>query len=84
MNRPAVQPTPTSWPRARNSWSGCAKSWLLSPARQAEAFWLASIDGHDCAEVARRLGTSPGSARVLVHRARTALAAALAPTRSDP
>ncbi len=54
------------------------------PPRQAEAFWLSAIDGHDCNEVARLLGTSPGSARVLIHRARSALAAALAPSRSDP
>ena len=54
------------------------------PARQAEAFWLTAIEGWSAPEAAAQLGTSPGATRVLIHRARTSLAAALAPTRSEP
>ena len=54
------------------------------PARQAEAFWLTAIEGWSAPEAAAQLGTSPGATRVLIHRARAALAAALAPTRSEP
>lgn len=54
------------------------------PARQAEAFWLCAVDGHSATDAAAQLGTTPGAVRVLVHRARAALALALTPTRSEP
>jgi RNA polymerase sigma-70 factor (ECF subfamily) len=55
------------------------------PDRQAEVFWLSSVEGLSHDRIAAHLKTSPGAVRVLLHRARAALSLALAdqaPTRS--
>ncbi len=44
------------------------------PPRQREALWLATVEGLAYAEVARVLGASVAAVKVLVHRARVALA----------
>ncbi len=48
----------------------------LSP-RQRALLWLAHVEGFDHHELGRALGLSPGSARVLLHRARTRMTATL-------
>jgi RNA polymerase sigma-70 factor (ECF subfamily) len=50
------------------------------PERQAEVFWLSCVEGLSHDRIAAQLGTTPGAVRVLVHRARAGLAAALNPT----
>jgi len=47
------------------------------PPRQAQALWLAAVDGLSYAEIAGALDTSEGSVKVLVHRARAKLARTL-------
>jgi RNA polymerase sigma factor (sigma-70 family) len=56
------------------------------PDRQAEVFWLSCVEGLSHDQIAAHLKTSPGAVRVLLHRARTALAAELDPfpVRADP
>jgi RNA polymerase sigma-70 factor (ECF subfamily) len=49
------------------------------PARQAEVFWLSCVEGLSHDQIATHLKTSPGAVRVLLHRARAALAAELDP-----
>jgi RNA polymerase sigma factor (sigma-70 family) len=49
------------------------------PARQAEVFWLGGVEEMPHAEIAALMGISPGEVRVLLHRARARLRAALAP-----
>lgn len=44
----------------------------LNP-RHAEVIQLVELDGHEPAEAARRLGTTPNNVRVRLHRARAAL-----------
>lgn len=43
------------------------------PDRQAEVFWLSSVEGLTHDQIAAHLKTSPGAVRVLLHRARAAL-----------
>jgi RNA polymerase sigma-70 factor (ECF subfamily) len=47
------------------------------PARQREVFLLRDVEGWDAAEVAEALELSPGNERVLLHRARAKVRAAL-------
>jgi RNA polymerase sigma-70 factor (ECF subfamily) len=47
------------------------------PERQRAALWLAAVEGQSYADVAAALDTSETAVKALVHRARTALAAAL-------
>lgn len=49
------------------------------PDRQAEVFWLSCVDGLPHAEIAAQLRVSSGAVRAILHRARTALSAALNP-----
>ncbi|HJW43935.1 MAG TPA: RNA polymerase sigma factor [Geothrix sp.] len=49
----------------------------LSP-RQRSLLWLCHVEGLDHVGAARALGLSPGSVRVLLHRARTRMADTLA------
>jgi len=53
------------------------------PERQRAALLLAAVDGLAYAEIAEALGTTTRSVKSLVHRARTALARALAPDRAE-
>ncbi|TMA22858.1 MAG: sigma-70 family RNA polymerase sigma factor [Deltaproteobacteria bacterium] len=48
------------------------------PERQRAALWLAAVEGQSYAEVAAAIGTSEKAVKALVHRARAALAEALA------
>jgi RNA polymerase sigma-70 factor (ECF subfamily) len=48
------------------------------PERQRAALWLAAVEGQSYAEVAAALATSEVAVKALVHRARSALADALA------
>ncbi len=48
------------------------------PPRQAEVFWLGGVEGLRHDRIAAQLGTSPGAVRMLLSRARAALAATLA------
>lgn len=48
------------------------------PDRQRAALWLAAVEGQSYAEVAAALSTSEKAVKALVHRARAALAEALA------
>jgi RNA polymerase sigma-70 factor (ECF subfamily) len=48
------------------------------PERQRAALWLAAVEGQSYAEVAAALDTSEKAVKALVHRARAALAEALA------
>jgi RNA polymerase sigma-70 factor (ECF subfamily) len=48
------------------------------PERQRAALWLAAVEGQSYAEVAAALSTSQVAVKALVHRARSALADALA------
>jgi RNA polymerase sigma-70 factor (ECF subfamily) len=48
------------------------------PERQRAALWLAAVEGQSYAEVAAALDTSEKAVKALVHRARAALADALA------
>ncbi len=48
------------------------------PERQRAALWLAAVEGQSYAEVADALATSEVAVKALVHRARVALAEALA------
>jgi RNA polymerase sigma-70 factor, ECF subfamily len=50
------------------------------PERQRAALWLAAVEGQSYAEVAAALETSEKAVKALVHRARAALAEALAAT----
>ncbi len=50
------------------------------PERQRAALWLAAVEGQSYAEVAAALATSEKAVKALVHRARAALAEALAAT----
>lgn len=47
------------------------------PDKQAEVFWLNCIEGFSVEEVSQLVAITPNETRVLVHRARTSLAAAL-------
>ena len=47
------------------------------PERQAEVFWLSCIDGFSHQQIAQQLNVTPGTVRMLLHRARGALKAAL-------
>jgi RNA polymerase sigma-70 factor (ECF subfamily) len=47
------------------------------PARQAAVFWLSSVEGLSHTEISRQLGITGGLVRVLLHRARARLRAAL-------
>ena len=47
------------------------------PGRQADVFWLSCVEGLSHDRIAAALRTTPGAVRVLLHRAKTALAAAL-------
>ena len=56
------------------------------PERQAEAFWLHSIEHLSNAEVAEQMETEPETVAVLVHRAKTRLRELLSdlnPSRVD-
>ena len=50
------------------------------PERQRAALWLAAVEGQSYAEVAEALATSEKAVKALVHRARAAVAEALAAT----
>jgi len=52
------------------------------PRRQAEAFWLRAVERLSHEEIAAELGIGSENARVLVHRARKALLAALTPKKT--
>lgn len=57
------------------------------PDRQAEVFWLSCVEGMPHDRIAAHLKTSPGAVRVLLYRARAALAAAspdFFPQRANP
>jgi RNA polymerase sigma factor (sigma-70 family) len=47
------------------------------PEQYAEVFWLCCVESLSHEQVSRRLDITPGAARVLLHRARTRLRAAL-------
>jgi RNA polymerase sigma factor (sigma-70 family) len=47
------------------------------PEKQAEVFWLSCLEGLSHQQIAERMQISSGEARVLLHRARTRLGAAL-------
>ena len=49
------------------------------PAKQAEVFWLSCVEGMPHREISDQLGITVGQVRVLLHRARTRLRAALEP-----
>jgi RNA polymerase sigma-70 factor (ECF subfamily) len=53
------------------------------PERQAEVFWLSSVEGLSHDQIASQLRTTPGAVRVLLHRARAALAVTLKHTASE-
>jgi RNA polymerase sigma-70 factor (ECF subfamily) len=50
------------------------------PERQRAALWLSAVEGQSYAEVAEALATSEKAVKALVHRARAAVAEALAET----
>jgi RNA polymerase sigma-70 factor (ECF subfamily) len=85
---PAGGPGPAEQAAAGELMDRVRRALAGLPARQAEAFWLCCVEGLSNDQTAAHLGVSPGAARVLVHRARAALAAALAPApvteRSKP
>ena len=53
------------------------------PERQRAALWLAAVEGQSYAEVALALETSETAVKALVHRARSALAQALAGSQAE-
>jgi RNA polymerase sigma-70 factor (ECF subfamily) len=53
------------------------------PERQRTVLVLRDVEGRPAAEVCALLGVSAGNQRVLLHRARTAVRATLAPHRDD-
>lgn len=58
------------------------------PGRQAEVFWLGCVEGLRHEQIAAQLRTTPGAVRMLLSRARSALAESLngsnLPLRSEP
>lgn len=57
------------------------------PDRQAEVLWMSCVEGFAHDRIAELLRITPGAVRVLLHRARTGLAAGLAtatPERTNP
>lgn len=54
------------------------------PRKQAEVFWLVGVEGMTHREVGEQLRISAGGVRVLLHRARARLRAALGPPPTDP
>ena len=54
----------------------------LSP-RERSLLWLAHVEGFSHQEIGARLGTQPGSVRVLLHRARRRLAKVLGLAAGD-
>lgn len=54
------------------------------PAKQAEVFWLSCVEDLSHAEIAGQLRISAGEVRVLLHRARVRLRAALESRLPDP
>lgn len=48
------------------------------PERQRSALWLAAVEGHSYAEIAKVLETSTQSVKALVHRARATIAGSIA------
>jgi RNA polymerase sigma-70 factor, ECF subfamily len=62
----------------RNELLGRVRAGLSRlPDRQAEVFWLSCVEGLSHQQIAAQLKTSPGAVRVLLQRARVALAAYL-------
>jgi RNA polymerase sigma-70 factor, ECF subfamily len=61
-------------------WSGVLRDALETlPARQRQVVLLRDVEGLTSAEVCDVLGTSPGNARLLLHRGRNGLREALRP-----
>ena len=54
------------------------------PPRSRNLLWLAYVEGLDHRELARALGVTEGSVRVLLHRARARMASVLASTGVTP
>jgi RNA polymerase sigma-70 factor, ECF subfamily len=53
------------------------------PAKQAEVFWLSGVEGMTHQDISEQLNIGAVEVRVLLHRARTRLRAALGPQRPD-
>jgi RNA polymerase sigma-70 factor, ECF subfamily len=53
------------------------------PDRQAEVFWLSCVEGLSHDQIAAQMRTTPGAVRVLLHRARSVLTAALNRTTDE-
>jgi RNA polymerase sigma factor (sigma-70 family) len=49
------------------------------PDRQADVFWLSCIEGYSHQQISLQLRVTPATVRLLLHRARSALQAALGP-----
>ena len=81
---PAAGPDPSAGLEVAELLDAVRRHLAELPPRQAEAFWLSAVEGLPHDRIASHLGVSPGAVRVLVHRARAALAAALADTWSRP
>lgn len=73
----AVAPDdPAAAVHSREQVRAVTRSILALPQRQAQALALHAVGGYSHEEIARELGTSTGSVKQLVHRARRALEAA--------
>lgn len=83
---PADAPDPADEAAAAESMARVRAGLAQLPDRQADVFWLSCVEGLPHDAIAAQLKTSPGAVRVLLHRARTALAAILepTPTRANP
>lgn len=86
--RAADEPEPHERLAAEELMDRVRRGLASIPERQAEVFWLSGVEGLPHERIAAQLRTSPGAVRVLLHRARTALAEALRetpiPTREEP
>lgn len=76
--RDAKLPSPEHSPDARSReeelMENLRSAMLALPGKQAEVFWLSCLEGFSPSQIAERLQIDSGEVRVLLHRARTALA----------
>ena len=75
---PAPWPTPEASADAAEMRRVVAEAVRRLPSRQAAAVTLRDIEGYAAAEAAELMGVSPANQRVLLHRGRAAVRAAIA------